>query len=72
MTPKKRNPTERRDLAKERRAQERRDSDRRAQPRRRGARRKDFCPTCGTELTSQLYCSVCKARVVKIRGDESV
>lgn len=65
----KRSVADRRDLAEDRRNAERRREDRRSRNQRAGSRRKEFCPTCGTQLSPAMYCSVCKARVIKIRGD---
>jgi hypothetical protein len=53
---------DRRDPLRDRRMIERRRTERR-----KSGRRKDFCPTCGGELTPTAYCSSCKIRVVKIR-----
>ena len=65
----KRSTADRRDLAEDRREEERRRDERRARDRRSGSRRKEYCPTCGTLLSPTMYCSVCKARVITIRGD---
>lgn len=63
----KRGNPDRRDESEDRRGGERRQSDRRASGRREVSRRKDFCPTCGDELTPTQYCIRCKVKVIKIR-----
>lgn len=63
----KRRKSDRRDESEDRRGGERRQSDRRASGRREVSRRKDFCPTCGDELTPTQYCIRCKVKVIKIR-----
>lgn len=63
----KRRDPDRRDESEDRRGGERRQSDRRASGRREVSRRKDFCPTCGDELTPTQYCIRCKVKVIKIR-----
>ncbi|HET6466258.1 MAG TPA: hypothetical protein VFH55_11675 [Nitrospiria bacterium] len=63
----KRGRWDRRDPLRDRRQEDRRMNDRRKTDRRRSGRRKDFCPTCGGELTPTAYCPSCKIRVVKVR-----
>lgn len=58
---------ERRDESEDRRKGERRKSDRRSAVRRETSRRKDFCPTCGEELTPTQYCIRCKVKVIRIK-----
>lgn len=64
---KKKRTSDRRDESEDRRTGDRRKGDNREADRREVSRRKDFCPTCGDELTPTQYCIRCKIKVVKIR-----
>ena len=64
----KRERVDRRNPVDDRRRGDRRRGEQRKGDRRVAGRRKDFCPTCGGELTSTAYCPSCKIRVVKIRS----